>query len=69
MTIRAPKKENMIALLLFMAVMMLKICALVALCTTHNHYLESQHDDAHPHHKIKKYTKTAVQSNGQKYVM
>lgn len=68
MTIQTPRRENMIALLLFMVVMMLKIGAIVALCSRHHDHVGSHHDDAHPHHILKKHHKILSQTNGQKYV-
>ena len=68
MTLKKPKKENMIALFLFTVVMMLKICAIVALCSRHNEHA-LLNEDHHTHQEIKKNKIIACQTNGQKIIL
>ncbi|MDR3550979.1 MAG: hypothetical protein P4L31_06205 [Candidatus Babeliales bacterium] len=68
MTLRKPKKENMIALFLFTVVMMLKICAVVALCSRHHAHAALNHD-FHTHHEIKKNKILSCQTNGHNIVL
>ena len=67
MVLQAPKRENMIALVLFMIVMALKLSAIIALCTKHSEH-GHMHDDLHAHHSLKKQHKPVHQTSGQKYV-
>lgn len=65
MTLKKPKKENMIALFLFTVVMMLKICAIVALCSRHHVHAALNDDDLHTHHEIKKNKMLSCQTSGR----
>jgi hypothetical protein len=37
------KKENLLALMLFVSVMLLKICSIVALCSKYHEHYETAH--------------------------
>lgn len=52
MKLKTPKKENMIALLLFTMIMMLKICSVIVLCSK-LHESDPIHHDKYAHHTIK----------------
>jgi len=64
----SPRRENMIALLMFVVIMLLKISTIVALYARYNSHVSLEHhDNAHTHHIIKKQNKIIEQTNAQKY--